>query len=63
MMITPHNIFDYRDRQINAKNGYITFRLYEDGWLVRYTPFTGQPVTIEGQDVFSACAFANQRLS
>ena len=61
-MITPHNIFDYLDRQIEAKNGHLTFRLYADGWLVRYTPFEGKQVKIEGVDVWNACRFANDRL-
>lgn len=60
-MYTPQNIFNYRDRQVDAKDGYLTFRLYEDGWLVRYTPFSGQQVKIEGVDVFAACRFANER--
>ncbi len=62
MVITPRNIFDYRDRQIEAKDGYLTFRLYGDGWLVRYTPDAGPQERIEGVDVWTACRFANERL-
>lgn len=67
MNFTPHNIFDYRDREYAAKYGYLTFRLYADGWLVRFTPFDNtagiRRETIEGQDVTAACAFANARLA
>lgn len=62
MTITPGNIFDWRDRQLSAPKGYLTFRLYSDGWLVRYTPFQGQNEKIEAADVYSACRFANDRL-
>jgi len=60
-MFTPGNIFDWRDRQFVAHKGYLTFRLYEDGWLVRFTPFEGKPESIEGADIWTACRFANDR--
>ena len=59
---TPHNIFQFKDRQVSVRHGYLTLRLYGDGWLVRYTPDEGVPVSIEGADVFSACRFANDRI-
>jgi hypothetical protein len=66
---TPSNIFDWRDRQYRAAHGYLTFRLYSDGWMVRFTPYeydtTAEAAqfseTREGLDVYSACAFANDR--
>ena len=63
--ITPTNIFDLRDRQIASPKGYLTFRLYEDGWLVRFTPFDGVEggtARIKGADVWTACRFANDHL-
>ena len=60
-----HNIFDWRDRQLTGPKGYITLRLYESGWLARFTPFdaTTRTETVEGMDVDSACAFASAHLS
>jgi hypothetical protein len=65
MTITPSNIFDWRDRELRVPKGCITFRLYSDGWLVRFTPFDASLPTakIEAADVFNACYFANERLS
>jgi len=63
-MLTPANIFDYRDRQIEGKGGHLTFRLYGSGWLVRWTPYEESTPRqkIEDADVLSACRFANDRL-
>ena len=65
MIFTPQNIFAYRDRQYAAQYGYLTFRLYPDGWLVRFTPFDetagSRRESVEGQPIEAACAFANER--
>ena len=65
MTITPSNIFDHKDRQLQASKGYLTFRLYPDGWLVRFTPYLegSKPETLNSADVYAACAFANDRLN
>ena len=60
--LDPYNIFRFKNRQERVTKGYLTFRLYEDGWLIRFTPDEGLPVSIEGADVYSACRFANDRL-
>lgn len=62
MNVSPANIFDLKDRQVRASKGYLTFRLYEDGWLVRHTMYAGGQEKIEGADVWTACRFANDRL-
>ena len=64
MDFNPTTIFDWRDRQYTARSGYLTFRLYNDGWLVRYTPFdsTQQTTKIEGADIWTACRFANDHV-
>ena len=59
---TPHNIFLFKDRQERVTKGFLTFKLFSDGWLVRFTPDEGLPVSAEGVDVYSACRFANDRL-
>ena len=61
MTFSPTTIFDWRDRQFRTHDGYLTFRLYESGWLVRFTPFdaAGAASSIEGVDVSTACWFAN----
>jgi hypothetical protein len=62
MLFTAQNIFDWRDREYRTPDGTLTFRLYEDGWLVRYTPFdvSHSVQKVEGQEVGAACYFANQ---
>ena len=64
MTITPQTIFQYRDQQLRGPKGYLTFRLYSDGWLVRHTPYTEgiKSESVDAADVYSACAFANDRL-
>ncbi len=60
MTFTPHNLFDWKDRQYQGARGLLTFRCYPDGWLVRYTPYAGdQHTKLEGADIWQACAFAN----
>ncbi len=58
-MFNKAKLTDHLNRQVAVKNGYLTFRLYQDGWLVRFTPFKGQPIKIESADIETACQFAN----
>lgn len=62
-MFNPRNIFDWKDRQHQSPKGYLTFRLYQDGWLVRFTPYdqNSAPQKLEGADVWTACRWANER--
>jgi hypothetical protein len=63
---TPKSIFDWKDRQYETGKGYLTFRLYASGWLVRFTPFGTPPAKqekIEDVDVLTACRWANDRVA
>jgi len=62
MYFTVRNILDWRDRQFQAARGHLTFRLFEDGWMIRFTPFNGKSEAVEGLDILTACRFANDRL-
>ena len=64
MEFTPNNIADWKDRQLAIDTGYLSFRVYANGWQVRYTPFDkweNNTETIFGADVGSACRFANAK--
>ncbi len=65
MQLTPYGISDWCDRELVAPRGYLTFRLYAAGWLVRFVPFdpTCRVEKIEGVDARSACDFANDKLA
>lgn len=60
MTFTTSTLADHLDRQVTVRSGYLTFRLYADGWLVRFTPFAGRPEKIDGADAETACRFATE---
>lgn len=64
MQLTPRTIVDWRDRELKTSRGYLTFRRYISGWLVRFVPFDPAHTVeeIERVDARAACDFANERL-
>lgn len=63
MTFDAANLLDWRDREFKAPKGILTFRLYDTGWLVRFTPFDAalKVEKVEDTDIIRACGFANEK--
>ena len=63
---TVRNLLDYRGSNCPVPLGRLTFRLYADGWMISFEPYSDTAGVsrqkIEGAAIWDACRFANDCL-